>query len=388
MFLGMDSLREADPLPDDYESPAAPQRIQRSYITACSSSMLYIKISNTQPETEPERTASKELTRKQFFPPAIIGFPSNSEQVVFGDVNKHGGGDVQVVLTGKHTSTDAPSLGYRINTLMQLPGLTIITRTFKLLTIDQDQVMMYTKLFLDHLKTTNQYPDDNPRFSTTTSSKKALLYAARAQQCAAHSELVKGEMYEEHRNLLVKITKLRKEALRRRRANLVPLRLDGICTKEQRQSITSDFSATPGSILLITPRVGATGLNGLECASKLIQCEPWWTAAEEAQAYGRLSRPRQDKVDEMKERMPKLSQRVYTDTDGEFNEWQKEIEDTAHDSIHLSHITMQQTIHHTTDETVNNPPVILLKLPPNTTVCRKSSNHMDMFRGTRSVRVI
>ena len=76
--------------------------------------MLYKKISNTQPEIEPEKTESKEPPKRQSFSPAIISFRSNSEQVVFGDVNKQGGGDVQVALTKKHTGTDAPYLRYRI----------------------------------------------------------------------------------------------------------------------------------------------------------------------------------------------------------------------------------------------------------------------------------
>lgn len=82
----------------------------------------------------------------------------------------------------------------------------------------------------------------------------------------------------------------------KRRAKIVPLRLDGLSNKEQRLSTTNEFASTLGSTILITPRTGGAGLNGLECASSLIQCEPWWTGTEEKQAYGRLFRPLQDKV--------------------------------------------------------------------------------------------
>lgn len=37
----------------------------------------------------------------------------------------------------------------------------------------------------------------------------------------------------------------------------------------------------------------------MHSASVLIQCEPWWTATEEAQAYARLFRPLQEKVVEV-----------------------------------------------------------------------------------------
>ena len=45
--------------------------------------------------------------------------------------------------------------------------------------------------------------------------------------------------------------------------------------------------------------------------------------------------------------LPLVSTAAYIDTEGEFNEWQKEIEDTAHDSIDLSHTTIQRREHDT-----------------------------------------
>ena len=73
------------------------------------------KPEDTKPqETKPEKTEPKEPPKKNFFLPAIISFSSNSEQVVLGDVNKHGDRGVQVALTNKHTGTDAPWVGYRI----------------------------------------------------------------------------------------------------------------------------------------------------------------------------------------------------------------------------------------------------------------------------------
>lgn len=44
-----------------------------------------LRSSNAHPETEPEKTESKEPPKRQFFPPAIISFSSNSEQVVLDD---------------------------------------------------------------------------------------------------------------------------------------------------------------------------------------------------------------------------------------------------------------------------------------------------------------
>ena len=73
------------------------------------------KPEDTKPqETKPEKTEPKEPPKKYFLLPAIIIFSSNSEQVVIGDVNKHGDCDVQVALTNRHTGTDAPYVGYRI----------------------------------------------------------------------------------------------------------------------------------------------------------------------------------------------------------------------------------------------------------------------------------
>ena len=36
------------------------------------------------------------------------------------------------------------------------------------------------------------------------------------------------------------------------------------------------------------------GLVGLQCCNQLIQCEVWWVATDEQQAYGRLLRPIQN----------------------------------------------------------------------------------------------
>ena len=73
------------------------------------------KPEDTKPqETKLEKPEPREPPKKNFFLPAIISFSSNSEQVVLGDLNKHGDRDVQVALTNRHTGTDAPWVGYRI----------------------------------------------------------------------------------------------------------------------------------------------------------------------------------------------------------------------------------------------------------------------------------
>ena len=320
--------------------------------------------------------------------------------------------------------------------LMELPGLEIKEQPLELKAMDEDMVLIYTKLFLDTLRKRG-HSTNNQNFRTAGSAKRALIWATRAQQFAAHPQLVDNDTTVDHKNILTDITKMRIGAMKvsestdkrqlaqdlltmfeakaeaeveakveaeavntaddnededttddadydpnkgllhddddeedeedgeiveddvetntekrkqwikkvrqmddqalasnrldsichvcttiqkktpgaritifsrflrfldligealHRRLNVIALRLDGTCSKDERQGTTQAFSANPGSILLVTPRTGGAGLNGLECASQLIQCEPWWTAAEEAQVYARLSRPKQEKV--------------------------------------------------------------------------------------------
>ena len=50
-------------------------------------------------------------------------------------------------------------------------------------------------------------------------------------------------------------------------------------------------------------------------------------------------------MDEMKSNFPTFHQRVYTDTDNKFKEWQEEIDGTAYDAMNTSRTTIQQRAH-------------------------------------------
>lgn len=70
----------------------------------------------------------------------------------------------------------------------------------------------------------------------------------------------------------------------RRQANIIPLRLNGTTNQQQRLQTINAFAESNGKVLLITSTTGGAGMNGLECASNLIQCKPRWTKAEQMQA--------------------------------------------------------------------------------------------------------
>lgn len=316
--------------------------------------------------------------------------------------------------------------------LLELPGLKKIVKSFELSDSDCESVMLYTKLFIDALRKSN-HDTNNASFRTAASVRKALVFATRAQQYAAHSHLIEPGMpsqlemelqematlraevkkecaketgvsfanallaylqsvpantsvpnnasvpiddpesadetdpdYDPNKGLVTdddeieplvqgqdaeevdknkrkrwmnKVAKMTDASLAspritavsdicrylkskdattriaifskyvkfldlvneflKRHQSIVSLRLDGGSNKAQREETTNAFASTAGSILLITPKTGGAGLNGLECASKLIQCEPWWTGTEEAQAYSRLYRSKQAKVVEV-----------------------------------------------------------------------------------------
>ena len=295
--------------------------------------------------------------------------------------------------------------------LLKLPGLETLSKPLDLTEKDFDCVVLYTKLFLDALKAGGHATRD-ATFRTSTKATKALIFATRAQQFAAHPELVEAGIPTKHQRKLSEISRYRNTAgfasakelitsmleelaptqqapedddddeedqeyapnkgfiedadsgqddesdddheirnrktwlakvkrldintlvsrrmasirqiidsiwskdseerivifskfvkfldlvdeMLKRLLHITPMRLDGLSTRDQRAATTDQFAAAKSSVLLITPKTGGAGLNGLESASHCIQCEPWWTTTEQAQAYARLFRPRQGKV--------------------------------------------------------------------------------------------
>jgi SNF2 family DNA or RNA helicase len=70
----------------------------------------------------------------------------------------------------------------------------------------------------------------------------------------------------------------------------VPLRFDGSLDTAERLQVRSAFAdPRTNSPLLITAGSGGAGMN-LTSGSKIIQCEPWWNANDEAQSYSRCYR--------------------------------------------------------------------------------------------------
>lgn len=93
---------------------------------------------------------------------------------------------------------------------------------------------------------------------------------------------------------LLRFLDLLDEAIRRNEIlasqNVGPLRFDGTCDIEDRKRVRTTFAEKQrNDILLITPGAGGAGLN-LIAGSKIIQCEVWWNATEEKQAYSRCHR--------------------------------------------------------------------------------------------------
>lgn len=87
------------------------------------------------------------------------------------------------------------------------------------------------------------------------------------------------------------------EALRRLNdegADIQCLRFDGTMDGSERMTSRFTFrkSQSAQTIILITAGAGGAGMN-LTSASIVVQCEPWWVASEEWQAWFRVYRPGQ-----------------------------------------------------------------------------------------------
>jgi SNF2 family DNA or RNA helicase len=79
-------------------------------------------------------------------------------------------------------------------------------------------------------------------------------------------------------------------------AKVTPLRFDGTLDSEERRQVCTDFANPEShSPILVTVGAGGAGPN-LTAGTKVIQCEPWWNATGETQAYSRSCRFGQSKV--------------------------------------------------------------------------------------------
>ncbi len=95
----------------------------------------------------------------------------------------------------------------------ELPGYKITEQTLELDTFEQDMVLVYTKLFIDTLRRRG-HSTSNAGFRTAGSAKRALVWATRAQQFAAHSQLVDDSMPVDHEEIMTSITNFRIGAIR------------------------------------------------------------------------------------------------------------------------------------------------------------------------------
>lgn len=98
---------------------------------------------------------------------------------------------------------------------------------------------------------------------------------------------------------LLKFLDILDEAIRRdpylSKQKITPLRFDSTLDTAERLRVRAEFSSPQHrNVMLITPGAGGAGMN-LTAASKVIQCEPWWNATDEAQAFSRCWRMGQEK---------------------------------------------------------------------------------------------
>jgi DNA repair protein RAD16 len=71
--------------------------------------------------------------------------------------------------------------------------------------------------------------------------------------------------------------------------------MKGTSSESVRDRNCTKFSEDPSvSLLLATVQTGGEGLN-LQCATKVVICEPWWNDARDQQAFSRLWRDGQKK---------------------------------------------------------------------------------------------
>ena len=75
----------------------------------------------------------------------------------------------------------------------------------------------------------------------------------------------------------------------RREFNISAIDFNGSLDDDERRQATDRFQGGEGTVVLLTPGAGGTGIN-LQTAEVVIQCEDWWTVAEEAQLWSRAHR--------------------------------------------------------------------------------------------------
>ena len=77
----------------------------------------------------------------------------------------------------------------RPSTILHLPELKLSTKLFHLDPQDSNMVLYFTKLFVDHLKKAKHRYSDINGILTSSDGQRAIIYATRAQQWAAHPAL-------------------------------------------------------------------------------------------------------------------------------------------------------------------------------------------------------
>lgn len=69
-----------------------------------------------------------------------------------------------------------------------------------------------------------------------------------------------------------------------------PLIYDGQTSKDQKDSVISEFIQRPKALLILSMSAGGVGVDGLQCCSEILGVERMWSAADESQFEGRFVR--------------------------------------------------------------------------------------------------